>query len=494
MKKNLLLTILLASGAGMMYAQCTAPTPSIVADGATTFCKGESVDVSVGTGGAIQVDGINGYLDCGNDPSVQLSGTHITLEAWIYPTAWKPNVWQGNIINKELDGPNEGYMLRAGGAGQLNFNLGGGADWVDLNSATGVLALNTWQHVAGTYDGSMVRLYLNGVEIASAPWTESFSSSSTNLCIGNWGLGLLWGTERHFQGKIDEARVYNITRTAAEIIADMSTTVPGDSPGLVAYYMMDEGAGALANDASVNNNNATVVSGATWEIPATSPVSGDEIVGWLWSPGGATTSTLNVTKAYDYTVTVTDATGCTATSAPFHVSVNKPPYSHIIPDGPLSFCMGESVTLNANTGTGLSYQWLKDEAPIGAATTSSYTATTEGVYRCRVTKDATGCSKESNKANVQITCREEGTETATALNVFPNPAGDNITIDAAALLNNATAKTYIIQITDITGKQYLQTESDASLQPIDISSLPAGMYNIQTTANGQWMSVAFIKQ
>ena len=75
---------------------------------------------------ALNFDGLDDRVTCGNSAQVQIAGTTITLEAWIYPTSWKPAVFEGNIINKENNNPDLGYMLRAGASGQLNFNLGNG--------------------------------------------------------------------------------------------------------------------------------------------------------------------------------------------------------------------------------------------------------------------------------------------------------------------------------------------------------------------------------
>lgn len=473
MKKSLFLLTLLSAASSYLFAQCTAPTPSITASGPTSFCKGESVDLSIAGNNGMSFDGIDDYVDCGNDASVQLSGTAITLEAWIYPTAWKPNVWQGNIINKELDGPNEGYMLRAGASGQLNFNFGGGDAWADLTSAPGALVLNEWQHVAGTYDGSVLRMYVNGVEIASMPWTGSLSSSSTNLCIGNWGLGLLWGTERHFQGRIDEARVWNVTRSSTEINDNMYSTLAGDTPGLVAYYTFDAGAGETVTDESVNDNTGAVLEGAAWENPGTSPMAPVDIASYLWWPGGQTTSTITVNKTYYYAVTITDAMGCTATSEPFYVHVNKPPYAHITPGGPLTFCAGGSVALVANEGTGLTYQWVKDGVDIGGATDVVYTATEEGEYRCRITKSGTGCSKLSNKANVSVPCREGDMIADGSVSIYPNPAHGvlHVVFDQA--------QSGSLQIMNTLGALIFEANKSSAYMDISLDNWTPGMYYVR---------------
>ncbi|PTM01860.1 MAG: hypothetical protein DA405_13345, partial [Bacteroidetes bacterium] len=155
---------------------------------------------------ALSFDGTNDYVDCGNNASVQITGNQITLEAWIYPTSWKSLVWQGNIIAKEQNGfgNDNGYMLRAGNNGSLNLTLGSGS-WSELISATNTLTLNTWQHVAGTYDGSYLRLYVNGNVVDSMAANITISNSSSTLFIGDNGSGA-----RYFPGTVDEVRIWNI--------------------------------------------------------------------------------------------------------------------------------------------------------------------------------------------------------------------------------------------------------------------------------------------
>jgi hypothetical protein len=106
-------------------------------------------------------------------------------------------------------------MLRCGANGTLSFNLGSGTAWKEITQAN-ELTLNTWQHVAGTFDGTTLRLYVNGVQVNSSAQTATLTSSAgQQLTIGNWSQD---GT-RGFVGRIDEARVWAITKTAAEIAA-----------------------------------------------------------------------------------------------------------------------------------------------------------------------------------------------------------------------------------------------------------------------------------
>ncbi len=69
--------------------------------------------------------------------------------------------------------------------------------------------------------------------------------------------------------------------------------------------------------------------------------------------------------------------------------------------GPTTFCQGGSVVLNANTGTGLIYQWKNNGNNISGATSASYTANTAGSYTVLVT-DGNGCSANSTATTIAV--------------------------------------------------------------------------------------------
>ncbi|MBK7035665.1 MAG: T9SS type A sorting domain-containing protein [Bacteroidetes bacterium] len=137
---------------------------------------------------------------------------------------------------------------------------------------------------------------------------------------------------------------------------------------------------------------------------------------------GATSSTYSVTKTGDYTCVTTSPCG-TATSSLIHVIVNKNPAASITAGGATTFCAGGSVTLMEVPVTGCSYQWYKGASTIAGATSTNYIATTAGNYKCRVTKTASGCFKNSNTIVVTVPCKE-GEELLAENNnftIFPNP-------------------------------------------------------------------------
>src|SRR6056300_1594874 len=116
------------------------------------------VSVDVSGQNALLFDGSNDQINCGTDSALAMDGGEITVEAWINASSWRTQVYEGNIICKEENTSNLGYMLRAGDGGRLNFTIGNGS-WYELITSSSVMKTNQWYHVAGTYDGKVIRLY-----------------------------------------------------------------------------------------------------------------------------------------------------------------------------------------------------------------------------------------------------------------------------------------------------------------------------------------------
>ena len=270
---------------------------------------------------ALSFDGVNDAVDCGNNSLLQITGTAITLEAWIYPTAWTNEVWRGGIIVKEQNSSNDGYMFRAGDGGKLNFAIGSGGPWTELTTAAGTLTLNTWQHVAATYDGAKMRLYVNGVPVDSLSTTNTIgNASNTNL-----NIGAHIPMNRYFIGRIDEARIWDITRTGTEISNSMNTE-QCQQTGLVAYYQFNQGVAngtntglTTAADSSGNALDGTIMnmaltgSTSNWTNGVVLNPSGDNTgidvqnacSPFIWIDGNSYTSN-NSTATF----TVTNSAGC----------------------------------------------------------------------------------------------------------------------------------------------------------------------------------------
>ncbi|MBS1743551.1 MAG: T9SS type A sorting domain-containing protein [Bacteroidetes bacterium] len=132
---------------------------------------------------------------------------------------------------------------------------------------------------------------------------------------------------------------------------------------------------------------------------------------------GAASSSIPAVTTGTYSATVTNANGCSANSNVISVTVNPLPTATITAAGPVTFCTGGSVVLNANTGSGLTYQWKQNTSNISGATASSYTATTAGSYTVVVT-NANGCSATSLATVVSVQ-----SNSIASVSIAASPAG-----------------------------------------------------------------------
>lgn len=209
------------------------------------------------TGTALHFDGTDDYVDCGNHTSVQITGTAITLEATVFVDSFEDAVYKGNIINKEDNLEQYGYMLRVGGNGAVNFAVGvktsGGYDsscptcWVEVTTPDNTLQTGQTYHLAATYNGQMQIIYVDGVQISS----ESTAYETVNYNIENKSqplrLGNRHGNDRPFSGAIDEVRIWNVVRTAQQISSNKDAELTLPQQGLVAYYTFNQGTANGAN-------------------------------------------------------------------------------------------------------------------------------------------------------------------------------------------------------------------------------------------------------
>ncbi|MBL7925058.1 MAG: T9SS type A sorting domain-containing protein, partial [Bacteroidia bacterium] len=185
-----------------------------------------------------------------------------------------------------------------------------------------------------------------------------------------------------------------------------------------------------------------------------------------------------------YKVRVTNANGCTKTSSSTAIVVNPLPTATITPQGPTTFCAGDSVILQASSGAGLTYQWLQGTSVISGATASSYTAKLARTYKVTVT-NANGCSKTSKGLKTTINCREgelAGAEQIAQLELYPNPNDGNFMVHYSGSNENSTSIT--LHIVDMTGRmvhsETIETmDGTLSARVSPGSSLAAGIYFVR---------------
>ncbi|HVT05503.1 MAG TPA: FG-GAP-like repeat-containing protein [Thermoanaerobaculia bacterium] len=172
---------------------------------------------------------------------------------------------------------------------------------------------------------------------------------------------------------------------------------------------------------------------------------------YLWS-NGATTQSISVIQSGNYSVMVTNGSGCSATSQVTTITVTPPPVAMITASGPTTFCAGGSVTLTAPAAA--SYQWSN------GATTQSIVVTQSGTYT--VTASATnGCSTTSDPVRVSVSALPDATVVASGPTAFC--AGGSVTLTAPTAAsyqwsNGATTQSIVVT----QGGAYSVTLSSAS--------------------------------
>jgi hypothetical protein len=147
---------------------------------------------------------------------------------------------------------------------------------------------------------------------------------------------------------------------------------------------------------------------------------------------GANSDNLVVNSAGNYTVEVTICnTNCKSTTlTPTVVNLNPLPNASVTPSSVSSFCQGDSVMLNANAGSGLSYQWSLNKAAIPGATNSQLKVKNGGDYQVTVTNNSTGCFDTSKTITIAVKAAPSTTITPASNPTFC--AGGSVVLNAGA--------------------------------------------------------------
>jgi RHS repeat-associated protein len=190
---------------------------SSVADGSGSGNNGTITGASWTTSGhdgkALSFDGVDDRVRVPHAASLAQAGA-VTLESWVNPSAFPGSGLPATLIRKD-----DQYQLLINSVGAVKFRIWknpGGQQ--ELASPNGVVPVGQWHHVAATWDGATFKIYVDGVERASAALTGTPETSTDALY-----LGASYGSADWFNGRLDEVRVYNRALTPAEIQADRDT-------------------------------------------------------------------------------------------------------------------------------------------------------------------------------------------------------------------------------------------------------------------------------
>jgi hypothetical protein len=181
----------------------------------TGVISGATRTTTARSGQALTFDGVNDWVTV-NDAAA-LDVTTVTLEAWVRPTTLSG--WR-TVIMKETANSLAYTLYAHDNAPRPAAYINNGGPDLDV-LGTVALPVNAWTHLAMTYDGATMRLYMNGTLAATRSATGNILATADPLRIGG---NAPWG--EYFAGQIDDVRIYNRALTEAEIQTDMNTNVP----------------------------------------------------------------------------------------------------------------------------------------------------------------------------------------------------------------------------------------------------------------------------
>ena len=165
--------------------------------------------------GGVSFDGTNDFIQL---PNINASGAGLTISTWVRTSSFPFSVDQ-RFVSKATGAAEQAHdwMLSLTG-NRLRFRLKTNGVTTTLIAASGDLPLNTWYHATATYDGTSMRLYLNGVQVGVVAKTGAVAMNG-NVPLN---LGRNPDGSNYMHGALDDVRIYNRALTPTEIGALMN--------------------------------------------------------------------------------------------------------------------------------------------------------------------------------------------------------------------------------------------------------------------------------
>ena len=175
-------------------------------DGSCTNCPTWTAEGAIG--GGYDFDGVDSYIEVADSASLDISGSTVSVSAWINPESTQNGqvIMKSNTVTTDIP---YGFQIYEDGNIYIQATTTGGTGWQELG--IGSYTPGVWQHVTLTYDGITLRGYINGSQTNSNPHTGTVITNNDPLWIGGEAGG--WA----FDGLIDEPHIYDRALSTTEI-------------------------------------------------------------------------------------------------------------------------------------------------------------------------------------------------------------------------------------------------------------------------------------
>jgi hypothetical protein len=417
-------------------------------DGTTTKTYTLTVTRQNPPGNALHFDGTNDYIAVNQTAALKNLGAgnnKFTVETWVK----LDNMTLNSIFRKSGD-----YNFYILSGGQIGLEIWTAGETTSNNtmiakSSSGTLTTGVWTHVAATWDGatSTCTFYINGVMTPVGGSNTSDIPGDEALQIGKSATYI-----QHFAGAMDDARIWNIARSAVEIQANMSNELVGNESNLVAYYRFNQAIAAGTNtgwslgfDATSNNHYGTLnnfaLAGAT----------SNWVAGTVSSATASTNADLSAIATTAGTLTPTFAAATTAYTA----SVSNATTSVTVTPTKSDANANVQVRVNAGTYTTLASGTASSALSLNVGSNTidvlvtAQNGTTTKTYTLTITRnvntlDNAGLTATTPPASAYSVRKLSSTYTGNAIQV--RRSSDNATMDIGFVggnLDTATLKTFV---------------------------------------------------
>ena len=285
-----------------------------------------TIDRFGNTNSAYNFNGTNNYITIANVAANTFTST-FSISVWVKPAAGygsgsSPNGTQNQIVSKwGFAGVNNAsYSLGVDQAGIAFTGVHNGSVSSSVNSSPSTISINEWHHLVSTLSGGVLRLYVDNVLVKTISNSVNAQNSRYTLDIAREALG----NYSYFKGVIDDIQIYNRALTPCEVNQIYtSTNTTFTTPSILTFNPLPTQISLCGSSIGLD-----VGSGFT---------------SYLWNTG-ATSQTISATTAGEYRVTVTNASGCTASDT-INVSLVKAD----ILQSDQTVCVNTPLTLSVNS-------------------------------------------------------------------------------------------------------------------------------------------------